>query len=63
MVMVVTADGLAATFKDGRWQPGFLFNSLNWMNDFYDVTDPDEKESILSAAAEALRREIPPAHR
>jgi len=54
-MMVLTADGLAATFKDGRWQPGLLFGALSLMNDFWQITDQQEKDLILSAAANALR--------
>jgi WD domain, G-beta repeat len=54
-MMVVTKDGLAATFKDGRWQPGFLFHALSWMNEFWMITDQHKKDLILSAAADALR--------
>ena len=54
-MMVFTADGLAATFNDGRWQPGQLFSSLCWMNEFWQVNDQPKKDLILNAAANALR--------
>jgi hypothetical protein len=54
-MMVLTADGLAATFKDGRWQPGLLFGSLSLMNDFWQITDQHKKDLILSASGDALR--------
>jgi hypothetical protein len=53
--MIITKDGLAATFKDGKWEPGFLFGGRAFMNDFSQVTDPVERDQILTHAADALR--------
>jgi len=54
-MVVITRDGLAATFSSrrGRWEPGLLFSD---MNEFTQVTDQHERERILIAAADALRK-------
>lgn len=48
---------VVATFKDGGWQPGLLF-SLGLprsREEFWQITDEQERERILLAATGALR--------
>jgi hypothetical protein len=65
-MVILTRDGVAATFKDGRWQPGVLFTLVppRSRDEFTEVTDEQERERILRAATDALRecrRRWPPA--
>jgi hypothetical protein len=57
-MMVLTRDGAAATFTEGRWQPGLLFPVAlpdDRRDEFNAVTDEQKREAILAAAADALR--------
>ena len=56
-MIILTSDGVAATFKDGRWQPGLLFTLPlpRSRDEFSQVTDEQERARILDAATDALR--------
>lgn len=54
-VVVMTKDGLAATYKNGEWFPGLQFSSRKIQN-LDQVTDPDERQLILGQAQEALKK-------
>lgn len=54
-MIIMTEDGLAATFLRGDWQPGLKFSARK-MDDMEYVSDPQEVQQITEQASEALRQ-------
>jgi len=50
--------GRAASFIDGKWKPGFLFENKTFLNEFVPVQDPDEIAHIMEEAADALAKSV-----
>ena len=53
--VVVFDDGCVATFHDGRWEAGSLFDNYELSEQFHVVKDEVEIDILLEAAAEALQ--------
>jgi hypothetical protein len=54
--IVILDSGRTASFKDGHWQPGVLFRNDRLLEDFRDVSDPNEVAALMQQAAEALQK-------
>lgn len=54
-MIIMTDDGLAATFLQGEWQPGLKF-STRTIDGMEHVSDPQEVQQILEQASEALQQ-------
>ena len=54
---VLKSDGSAASFVDGKWQPGIAFESRDFM-DMSQISNPDVRAKILDEASEALAKSL-----
>ena len=54
---VLQSDGSAASFVDGKWQPGIAFESRDFL-DMSQISKPDLRKRILEEAAEALAKSL-----
>lgn len=54
--IVILDSGRTASFKDGQWHPGVLFQNDRLLDDFRDVNDPVEIARLMQEAADALAK-------
>ena len=54
-ILILTDDGFAASYKNGKWTAKILFDAGNLNDDFFLVEDPEEAEAILNWAKIALK--------
>jgi hypothetical protein len=52
---VLQSDGAAASFVDGKWQPGIAFESRDFL-DMSMISNPASRSLLLTMAAEALAK-------
>jgi hypothetical protein len=50
---IITHNGAAASYFKGQWQPGIIFEGKDLIN-FNPITDPNEVETLMNQAGEAL---------
>jgi hypothetical protein len=54
---ILRSDGAAASFVDGKWQPGIAFESRDFM-DMSMISNVELRAKILEEASEALARSL-----
>ena len=53
--VILLSDGRAASFKEGAWHPGVLWDGRT-ICDFNDVSDSADIERVVAEAADALNK-------
>ena len=54
---ILRSDGAAATFVDGKWQPGIAFESRDFM-DMSMISNVETRTRLLEEASEALAKSL-----
>jgi hypothetical protein len=54
---ILQSDGAAASFVNGKWQPGIAFESKDFL-DMSTISKPELQEKLLKEAAEALAKSL-----
>ena len=54
---ILRSDGAAASFVDGKWEPGLAFESRDFL-DMSNISIPELRAKLLEEASEALAKSL-----